>query len=333
MNTLTAARAFSPELKKVDPTEQDEFVFLLLPGFSMGSFAAAIEPLRLANRMAEKELYVWKIISENGAYVDASNGVRITVDDGLCELTHNQTLIVTGSLHIARVSNNKILSWLRHVARTGLPIAGLCTATYTLAKAGLLKDRKVTIHWENRESLIEQFPDLNITKSIFVIDGNRYTCSGGSASADLMLKLISNKYGSTLANDTADQLVYSSLRTENDEQRLSIPTRIGVRHNKLAAVIKIMEENLEAPLSPHELAKEVGMSTRQLERLFRRYLDRSPKRYYLDLRLQKARNLLLQTELSVINVALACGFESPSHFSKCYRAQFNITPHRERGFS
>ena len=134
-----------------------------------------------------------------------------------------------------------------------------------------------------------------------------------------------------MANAVADQMIYSSIRTDQDTQRLSVPTRIGVRHPKLSKVIQMMEINIEEPISPSILAKDVGMSTRQLERLFRRYLDRSPKRYYMELRLQKARNLLMQTDMSVINVALACGFASPSHFSKCYRAHYDTTPYRERG--
>jgi transcriptional regulator GlxA family with amidase domain len=126
-------------------------------------------------------------------------------------------------------------------------------------------------------------------------------------------------------------MVHAPIRTDTDEQRLSVPARIGVRHPKLVSIIQTMEQNTEEPISPSDLAKGVNMSTRQLERLFRRYLNRSPKRYYMELRLEKARNLLLQTDMTVINVALACGFTSPSHFSKCYRNHFERTPYRERG--
>ena len=210
-------------------------------------------------------------------------------------------------------------------------MGGLCTAGYTLAKAGLLDGKRATIHWENQDSFSEEFEDVTLTKSVFVIDGNRITTAGGTASIDLMLKIIANDHGEELANLVADQLIYTSIRTDQDTQRLSIPTRIGVRHPKLSQVIRMMEHNIEDPISPASLAKEVGMSTRQLERLFRRYLNRSPKRYYMELRLAKARNLLMQTDMSVINVALACGFASPSHFSKCYRAQYDTTPYRERG--
>jgi transcriptional regulator GlxA family with amidase domain len=172
---------------------------------------------------------------------------------------------------------------------------------------------------------------VDLTKSIFVRDGNRISAAGGTASIDLFLRIISDEYGSDLSNAVADQMIYTAIRTDRDSQRLSVPTRIGVRHPKLSKVIQVMEENIEEPISPAILAKDVGMSTRQLERLFRRYLSRSPKRYYMELRLQKARNLLMQTDMSVINVALACGFASPSHFSKCYRAHYDTTPYRERG--
>jgi transcriptional regulator GlxA family with amidase domain len=223
------------------------------------------------------------------------------------------------------------LNWLRREARRGAAIAGLCTAGYTMAKAGLLDGKKATIHWENQDSFSEEFPEVKLTKSVFVVDGNRLTTAGGTSSIDLMLKIIADDLGEDMANSVADQLIYSSIRTDQDTQRLSVPTRIGVRHPKLSQVIQMMENNIEEPISPSVLARDVGMSTRQLERLFRRYLNRSPKRYYMELRLQKARNLLMQTDMSVINVALACGFASPSHFSKCYRAHYDTTPYRERG--
>ena len=223
------------------------------------------------------------------------------------------------------------MGWLRKESRKGLSIGGLCTATQVLATAGLLDGKKCTIHWENRDSFLEDFPEHLLNASVYTVDGNRYTAAGGVASADLMLHLIGKEFGADLANSVADQMIHTAIRTEKDDQRLSIPTRIGVRHPKLAAVLDLMQKSLEEPESPSKLASQVGVSTRQLERLFRRYLNRSPKRYYMELRLQKARNLLLQTNMTVINVALACGFSSPSHFSKCYRNHFSNTPYRERG--
>ena len=307
------------------------FVFLLLDRFSMLSFASAVECLRIANRMSDRTLYQWHLIGEGGQEVSCSAGTTFKLDDDLVELTRDDTIMVCGGIDVQSATSKKVLAWLRREARKGIGVGGLCTAAHALAMAGLLDGKRATIHWENQDSFGEAFDEVELTKSVFVIDGNRMTTAGGTSSIDLMLKLIADDHGEDLANAVADQLIYSSIRTDQDTQRLSVPTRIGVRHPKLSQVIQIMETNIEEPISPSILARDVGMSTRQLERLFRRYLNRSPKRYYMELRLQKARNLLMQTDMSVINVALACGFASPSHFSKCYRAHYDTTPYRERG--
>ncbi|WP_052418456.1 GlxA family transcriptional regulator [Pseudooceanicola atlanticus] len=307
------------------------FVFVLLDNFSLLSFASAVECLRIANRMSARTIFTWELQSEGGGMVSCSAGTTFATDAPLGELRREDTILICGGLDIQSATTKPLLNWLRREARRGLAIGGLCTASYTMARAGLLDGKRATIHWENQDSFSEAFEDVNLTKSVFTLDNGRMTTAGGTASIDLMLKLIADKQGEDLANSVADQLIYSSIRTDQDTQRLSVPTRIGVRHPKLSLVIQMMEQNIEEPISPAILARDVGMSTRQLERLFRRYLNRSPKRYYMELRLQKARNLLMQTDMSVINVALACGFSSPSHFSKCYRTQYNTTPYRERG--
>ena len=313
------------------PAAERRFVFVLLENFSLLSFAGAIEPLRIANRMLGRTAYSWKLAGEGGGTVRCSNGVEFGLDMGFEDLARDDIVMVCGGMHAQRATTKPLLAWLRKTARRGAMIGGLCTGSHALAAAGLLDGRRATIHWENHDGFAEAFDEVRLTKSVFVMDGNRVSTAGGTASIDLMLTLISNEHGEETANSVADQLIYSSIRTDQDTQRLSTPTRIGVCHPKLAQVIQIMERNTEDPVSPAQLARDVGMSTRQLERLFRRYLNRSPKRYYMELRLQKARNLLMQTDMSVINVALACGFASPSHFSKCYRAFYDTTPYRERG--
>lgn len=307
------------------------FIFVLLDRFTMLSFAGAIECLRIANRVSGRRLYEWKLAGEGGREVACSNGTAFRLDMDLDAVGRDDVILVCGGIDVREATTKRLVSWLRREARRGLTIGGLCTASHALAAAGLLDGRKATIHWENQDSFAEEFPEVILTKSVFVMDGNRYSTAGGTSSIDLMLKIIALDHGEELAATVADQLIYSTIRTDQDTQRLSIPTRIGVRHPKLSQVIQMMETNLEEPISPADLAEDVGMSTRQLERLFRRYLNRSPKRYYMELRLQKARNLLMQTDMSVINVALACGFTSPSHFSKCYRAHYKTTPYRERG--
>lgn len=307
------------------------FVFVLVNEFTLLSFAGAVDALRIANRASGRTLYEWTLMSEGGSDVTCSAGASFSVDSDLDDLRRDDIVIICSGVHVQSNCSPKLLSWLRREARRGVQVAGLCTASYIMAKAGLLADKRATIHWENHDSFAEEFDEVDLTKRIFVIDGPRMTAAGGTASMDLMLKLIAQQQGEEVANVVADQQIYTSIRTDRDSQRLSVPTRIGVRHPKLSEVIQRMESNIEEPVSPSILATDVGMSTRQLERLFRRYLNRSPKRYYMELRLQKARNLLMQTDMSVINVALACGFSSPSHFSKCYRSHYDTTPYRERG--
>ena len=324
----TAPRKAQQVAKSAAPRR---FVFLLLDRFTMLSFASAIEPLRIANRISGETLYTWRLTGDGGDTVTCSNGASFKLDMGLEEVERDDTVLVCGGIDVQKATTKNVLNWLRREARRGVTVGGLCTGAYAVAKAGLLDGKKATIHWENQDGFLEEFEEVKLTKSVFVMDGNRWSTAGGTSSIDLMLKVIASDHGEDLANTVADQLIYSTIRTDQDTQRLSIPTRIGVRHPKLSQVIQMMEGNIEDPMSPADLAEEVDMSTRQLERLFRRYLNRSPKRYYMELRLQKARNLLMQTDMSVINVALACGFASPSHFSKCYRAHYNTTPYRERG--
>ena len=314
-----------------DETKPREFVFLLVPQFSLIAFSAAIEPLRVANRMARRQLYAWRIASDAGGPVTCSNGCEISADIALDDLSRDTSIVVCAGLGLREAGSKPVLTWLRKQSRRGVGMGAVCTGAHILAKAGLLEGKRCTIHWENQAAFAEEFPDTELSNLLFCNDDGIFTCAGGTAAADMMLQLIAEDHGSDLASLVADSLVHAPVRRDSDEQRLSVPARIGVRHPKLVTIIQTMEQNTEEPISPSELAKGVNMSTRQLERLFRRYLNRSPKRYYMELRLEKARNLLLQTDMTVINVALACGFTSPSHFSKCYRNHFNRTPYRERG--
>ncbi len=308
-----------------------QIALILVPNFSMIAFTAAVEPMRVANRLSGQQLYAWHLFSVDGKPVASSNGIELHPEGNLEAAERFQTVMVCGGLDIHLFGPKAILSWLRRMNRKGTDIGAICTGSHLLARAGLLEGYRCTIHWENLASFIEDYPDLDVTTELFEIDRQRFTCSGGTAAIDMMLNVISRQHGYELAAKVADQFMHERIRDQHDHQRMSLPARLGVRHPKLLSVIAMMEENLEEPLSRAELAKSAGLSTRQLERLFRKYLSRSPARYYLELRLNKARLLLLQTNMSVIDVALACGFVSASHFSKCYRDYFGRTPRNERG--
>jgi len=305
--------------------------FVVVPKFSMIALTCAVEPLRIANRLAGRELYRWPLFSIDGKPVVASNGFEMTPSGDLEQAAKLSTVAVCAGIDVHKVTDKALMNWLRRMDRKGADIGALDTGSYILARAGILAGYNCTIHWEQLAGFAEDFPDIEVTTELFEIDRQRFTCAGGTAGIDMMLNVIAVQHGHELAAQVADQFMHERIRDQHDHQRVSLPARLGVRHPKLLSVIELMEKHLEEPLSRAQLARKAGLSTRQLERLFRKYLFRSPARYYLELRLNKARLLLLQTNMSVIDVALACGFVSASHFSKCYRDFFGRTPRKERG--
>ena len=288
----------------------------------MIAFASAVEPLRAANRQSNKILFEWIVASPDGQGSTASNGMLLQVNTGTEALQECRIVFVCAGVHVRENTNKAILNLIRRLDRNGAIIGAICTGTYVMAAAGLLDDRRCTIHWEHIDGLSEEFPNLDVTNDLFEIDGNRVTCSGGTASLDMILNLITQTHGAILAAEISDQLIHDRIREPSDRQRMELRSRIGVSHPKLLAVVKIMEDNLEEPLVQTDIAIKTHLS--------RKYLDTTPTRYYLNLRLARARHLLRQTSMSILSVALACGFVSASHFSKCYRECYGRTPRAER---
>ncbi|MDW1964451.1 GlxA family transcriptional regulator [Vibrio sp. Vb0587] len=199
-----------------------------------------------------------------------------------------------------------------------------------LAKAGLLKNKTCTVHWESANSLAEEFPNINVTSELYEFDPRTPTCSGGLAGLDMMLHLITNQHGSDLANQVAEQCIHPAIRPAHDKQRMSLIRKHNIRHPRLIDAVEIMEANMEEPLKCYEIGEQVGLSVRQMERLFLQYLQDKPGNYYLQLRLERAQHLLLQTMLSITQISTACGFSSTSYFARCYKKRYEKTPREER---
>lgn len=306
------------------------FGFLVAPQFSLLNFGAACDPLRAANRLTGRRLYSWHAYAMDDIRIPASIGIDIFANSLFADVERIANLIVVAGLEPRRYAQAPVLARLRRLARSGCRLGAVSTGSYILAKAGLLDGYRCTIHWESLVSFREEFPDLEVTQELYEIDRDRMTCSGGTAAMDMMLGLIALDHGRDLATAVAEQFIHGPIRDQWVPQRMDLRSRLGTAHPKLLAVVGLMEENLEYPLARADLARRVGLSTRQLERLFRGYLKRTPTRYYLELRLQRARGLLTQTAMSVLDVAMACGFVSASHFSKCYRDYFERTPRDDR---
>ena len=312
-------------------------VFFLVPDFTMIAFATALEPLRSANRMLGYDAYQWRLSSADGRPVRASNGVECAVDTSLEEERRKLSgsdrpsmLIVCSGLNIEKYRQKPVFGWLREEHNRGVAIGGLCTGAYVLAQAGLLSNRRCAIHWENLPGFAEAFPKANVYADLFEVDQNIYTCAGGTAALDMMLKLIGDDFGDNVVNRICEQVLTDRVRSPTDRQRLPLRARLGVQNSKVLTIIELMEAHLAEPLSLIEIADHVGLSRRQIERLFRQEMGRSPARYYLEIRLDRARHLLIQSSMPVVEVAVACGFVSASHFSKCYRELYARSPQQER---
>lgn len=311
-------------------SETTHFTFFLVPEFTHIAFSCALEPLRIANLVAGKPLYDWSLVSEDGKTATCSNGSVTLTHAGMDQPLRTDRLFLISGLNVQAHTTPKLLAWLRRVRASGTPLGAICSAAYVLAKAGFLDGVETSLHWAWHDYFTEEFPEVRLVRDVFVAREKIMTASGGTAAADLMLHLIGRAHGRDLATEVADQMVYNAVREGSAAQRVSIQSRHGMRNEHLKRAIAMMEGAIETPISPSLIAEELGISTRQLERLFGRYLNSTPKHYFMEMRLNRAQNLLVQSEQSVTEIAMACGFQSTSHFSKVYRAHFGRSPMSQR---
>ncbi|CAI8297985.1 MAG: HTH-type transcriptional regulator CdhR [SAR92 bacterium MED-G29] len=318
------------EVEGLEPNVALHIGFLMMPEYTLSTFSNAVSVLRMANRLSGRELYRYSVFSIDGEPVVSSAGLELKMDGSFHTTVDMNVLIVCGGYNVKNYCDKPVIDALRSMDKKGIPLGAMCTGSYVLAAAGLLDGYRSTIHWENIASMREQFPKLNISSSLFVIDRDRYTCSGGISSIDLMLNLVASIHGHQLVQQISEQFTCDRVRTEKDPQRAPLQYLIGASQPRLVDAVVLMEANIEEPLSLDEIAEYVGISRRQLERLFNRYLHCAPSRYYLELRLSRARLLLLQTSIPVIDVAISCGFSTAPHFSKCYSDLYGKPPSNER---
>ncbi|MGA2188751.1 MAG: GlxA family transcriptional regulator [Steroidobacteraceae bacterium] len=328
--TITLSCRFGGPVDAPVVLRKCKYAFLTLPNYSLIAVANALEPLRMANRLVGRDVYEWSVISMDGRASEASSGLSLSPTGALDKLPAVDIVFVCGGINVREAVSSALIAALRRLADRRVPLGGLCTGGYALARAGLLDNFRATIHWENLSALREEFPRVRINDQLFTIDRDRYTCSGGTAPLDLMLHLIQSKLGPRTSQLVSEQFIVERVRKDTDRQYIPLRAQIGISHRGLIRVAQLMEENIEKPLSLEQIAKSTGLSRRQIERLFKRDLHCVPKRYYLEMRLRRARELLQQTAMPIMDITAACGFQSPPHFSKCYRNQFGYPPSAER---
>ncbi len=333
MRTTTPTASPNTTPAKPDTARQPartRYAFLTLPDYSMIALTNAIEPLRMANRVSGQVAYDWLVVTLDGEPALASNGLMTTPTSRLADALNVDLVFVCGGVNVRDAVSADLLTALRRLAAKRLPLGALCTGGYALAQAGLLDGYHATIHWENLAALREEFPRVLLSDHLFTVDRNRYTCSGGIAPLELMLNLIEEKLGPQVSARVSEQFIVERIRDANDRQYVPLRAQVGNVHRSVIAVASLMEANIENPLPLEQIARKSGLSRRQIERLFQRHVNCVPKRYYLDLRLKRARELLVQTSMPVMAISTACGFKSPPHFSKCYRSHFGRAPTAER---
>ena len=309
------------------------FGFLLINDFTLISMSSAVEPLRMANRIARKSFYRWRTISETGEAVVASDGLSANVDYAIDDpnvLSDVDVIIVCSGRRVENATTEPVLRWLRTAGQAGIALGAICTGSYVLARAGLLDGYRCSVHWENMGSVADLYPHVSVTRSVYTIDRDRYTSSGGTAPVDMMLHLVRQQLGADVSAGVAEQFVYERVRESSDLQRVPLRHTVGNQSEKLIVAVELMEANVKEPISQSELATYVGLSRRQLQRLFQRYVMCTPSRHYLQIRLARARELLHQTSLSLVEISSMTGFVSSSHFSKSYKEFYGHSPSAER---
>lgn len=312
------------------PPPLRRIALVLLPEFALLPFSSAIEPLRAANRFLGREAYDWRLFGAVGAQAEASCGIAFAVEPLPPEPKGFDLILVCSGLQAHRFQNEPLQAWLRRAARAGIAVGALGDATFVLAKAGLLTNRRSVIHWTCLDGFVESYPEIDVRPDPFLIDGNILTCSGGTAAFEMMLLLIERDFGAALSDQVSDYFLYLRDQERGARGPLPLSIRLRISHPRLRRVVESMEANLETPVAIRELAAEVEISTRQLERLFRDQLGTTAKKHYLERRLQKARRLLAHSALSITEISLSCGFQQQGHFSRQYRLAFGENPSETR---
>ncbi len=302
---------------------------MIIEGYPIIPFSCVVDSLRVANRLSDRELYAWEYYAANSNPVAASCGIVVPTRP-LSEAANLETLVIVAPNTAQFFDDAKTLKLLRALDRQKVNLGSASSGSFVLARAGLLDDCRCTIHWENIPVLKELYPQLDVAFTLYEIDERRFTCSGGTAALDMMLKLIENQYGRQLAQDISQQFQHDRIRTAIDSQQMADRIDLAMSAPKLIDVINLMESNIEVPLSLPSIAQKCHLSLRQIERLFHKYRDVTPSQYYLSLRLMHAKQLLLNTSRSVIDISIATGFETQSYFTACYRKHYGSSPRSHR---
>jgi len=313
----------------VPVTEPVQVSFILLPGFALTSFSLAVEALSEANSLSQQVLYRYTICSpvlQAGGRIISSNGVPVELTASLQECQQSQLVFIAGYKDAARYRNPELSSLLKQLNRRKIHIASLSSGSFILAQSGLLESSSCTLVPEHRTTFMELYPDILLQENLFTVNDNIFTSAGGTATLDMLLYLIGLTQGKDLVWQVSQQFMQERVRSREEMQATCRQLNLRIKSPCLGAAVELMERHIAEPYSIAKLASQIGTTTRNLETVFRKHTETTPGRYYLKLRLQQGKKMLEETHLSIANIAQATGFNSQSHFGKCFREQFQISP-------
>lgn len=322
---VTATSAFPRS-----PLLPGPIAFLLVPQFAVMALASAIEPLRIANRYLQSR-YAWRLLSLDGEAVVDDNGIPIQPHGSIEDDATYGTVILCSDIQPERFYSRRLRNWLQRQDAAGASLGALDTGCFLLARAGLLNGCRVSMHWEVVEAFRERFPKTVVAQTLFEVGARRLTCAGGTAAIDMILHAIALDHSPDLAKRVAEHCLHERIRPGDAAQRAAVAARSGIVHTGLAAAMQWLERTLDRPVGVSELADHVGLSERQLLRLFADIVGEGPARYHRRIRLEHARGMLRYTSLSVTETGSAVGFESLAHFCRAYRQQYGHSPGADRG--
>jgi len=303
---------------------------LVLPGSSMMSVACTIDPLRAANRLAHGTIFDWAVQTVDGGSALLSCGLPLSIESKFDPAKSGNILIVVAGFDSKLHAGKNAVPKIAKAAPRYDCVGGVEAGPWLLARAGLLNGIRATTHWEDLEDFANSHPKIDVIPDRYVIDDKYFTTGGASPTFDLMLHLIRSRLGVAFAMEVASSFIYDEAHSSTDAQMLVSLGHLNTLEPRVANAIRIMESLIDEPVSIHTVATEMEMSVRMLENLFQDALKVSPGKYYRDLRLQVARRLIVDTKLSILEIAIRAGFNSLSAFSRSYKNRFGVSPSQSR---
>jgi transcriptional regulator GlxA family with amidase domain len=299
---------------------------LILDESNMLTVASVVDPVRAANRLSAEQVFEWEICSPKGEPVKLTGNIEMKCQGAFSSAKGGDYLIIIASFNQDAHGDRSLVQELRRKASSYKTVCAVEAGTWILARSAIIKDQRVTTHWEDIEAMRHQYPSFNIVSDRYVTEENIWTCGGASPALDMMLHLIEKEQGRPRALEVASVFIYDQMHASTDSQPSVSLGKLEYAEPRIGAAVRLMEDNIEAPILIAIIAQRLQTSAKTLEVIFKKHLGQTPAKYYLGLRLSAARKLLLDSSLDILEISIQCGFASQSSFSRSFSQRFASSP-------